>query len=144
MKTVTGPVYAKDSLLKFAGNYEEIDKIEEASEAAQKMGLTVADINQAFRKAKKLYYIAALESTPETRLAAMKTALENTGAFDADEINVMIESARKKAKDSLPAGLVPVLHPEDYPDPTLRGKQVVGKLRGRAAANAKAEDKPAA
>lgn len=134
MKTLNKTVYGPD-MLKFSAEYAQAENPSEYAEVIAKLGLSLDDVNEALRVAKKRVYEAALESTPESRIDAMVTKMRETGAFEESEIQVIAESARAKAKNSLPSGLTPVLG-ED-------GKQVVGKPRGRAAAT-KTEEKPVA
>lgn len=130
MKTITKPVYGPD-LLKYTGEYHIAENVGEVSDVVSKMGLSLDDVNEALRQAKKRLYNAALESTPQSRIDALVASAKNTGAFSDEDISAMVESIRAKVQNTLPSGLVPVKG-ED-------GKQIVGKPRGRAAATAVTE-----
>jgi hypothetical protein len=103
MQTVTRNIVGPGSKL-YEASFIQADNMSEVNDVISQMGLTVADVNEALRRAKKVYYLTALDSTVDSKIEAAKQALITAG-FSADEAQGIAESKRASLDKGLPAGL---------------------------------------
>lgn len=88
----------------YQASFAQAANMNEVPDVISKMGLTVEQVNEALRRAKKGLYLAALDSTVDSKIEAAKQALITAG-FSADEAQTIAESKRGSLDKGLPAGL---------------------------------------
>jgi hypothetical protein len=103
MKPITRNIVGPESKL-YSAEFMQAENPSEYAEVISALGLTLADVNEALRKAKKGLYLVALESTPDTILANMVASMV-LGGFTQEEAQAMAETRRAKLGAGLPKGL---------------------------------------
>ncbi len=103
MEKVTRNIVGPNSKV-YEATFTQAANMNEVSEVISSMGLTVEQVNEALRRAKKGLYLTALESTVDSKIEAAKQALITAG-FSADEAQTIAESKRSSLDKGLPEGL---------------------------------------
>ena len=103
MKSITRNIVGPESKL-YSAEFAQAENPSEYAEVIAALGLSLADVNEALRKAKKVLYLVALESTPDTVLANMVSAMV-LGGFTLEEATAMAETKRASLGAGLPKGL---------------------------------------
>lgn len=103
MQTVTRNIVGPGSKV-YEASFVQAENMAEVADAISQMGLTVSEVNEALRRAKKGLYLAALDSTVDSKIEAAKQALIVAG-FAADEAQTIAESKRASLDTGLPVGL---------------------------------------
>jgi len=76
----------------------------EVGDVITSLGLSLSDVNEALRKAKKALYLASLESTPDSIIATIVAAMV-AGGFTPEEAKQIAETKRASLGSGLPVGL---------------------------------------
>ena len=103
MKSVTRNIVGPGSKV-YEATFSQAEDMSQVSEVISAMGLTLEQVNEGLRKAKKDLYLSALDSTVDSKIEAAKQALITAG-FSADEAQSIAESKRSNLDTGLPAGL---------------------------------------
>jgi len=103
MKPITRNIVGPESKL-YAAKFAQAENMNEVPDVITALGLSLSDVNEALRKAKKALYLASLESTPDSIIANMIASMI-AGGFDADEAKQIAETRRAKLGAGLPNGL---------------------------------------
>lgn len=103
MKSITRNIVGPESKL-YSAQFAQAESMNEVSDVITSLGLSLSDVNEALRKAKKALYLASLESTPDSIIANMIASMI-AGGFDAEEAKTIAETRRAKLGAGLPKGL---------------------------------------
>ena len=103
MKSITRNIVGPESKL-YSAKFSQAENLGEVGEVITSLGLSLADVNEALRKAKKALYLASLESTPDSIIADMVKSMV-AGGFEVDEAKQIAETRRAKLGAGLPNGL---------------------------------------
>lgn len=104
MKKITRNIVGPESKV-FAAEFAQAENMNEISDVITSLGLSLDNVNEALRKAKKALYLASLDSTPDSVIATAIAGLIAIG-FTPDEAKQMAEVKRATLGSGLPAGLV--------------------------------------
>lgn len=103
MVTITRNIVGPSSKV-FEASFAQAENMAEVSDVIAKLGLTLAEVNDGLKRAKKGLYLAALESTVDSKIEAAKQALITAG-FSSEEAQTIAESKRASLDKGLPEGL---------------------------------------
>ena len=103
MKSVTRNIVGPNSKV-YEASFSQAENLGEVTEVATSMGLTIEQVNDALRRAKKEMYLAALDSTVDSKIESAMQALITAG-FNPDEAKAVAESKRSSLDSGLPTGL---------------------------------------
>lgn len=103
MKQVTRNIVGPGSKV-YEASFAQAESASEYGDVISALGLTVEQVNEAFRRAKKDLYLAALESTPDSKIETATQGLIAAG-FEPTEARAIAESKRDTLGTGLPAGL---------------------------------------
>jgi hypothetical protein len=131
MKSITRNIVGPNSKV-YSAEFAQAENSGEVSEVITALGLSLEDVNEALRKAKKGLYLASLESTPDSIIANMVAAMV-AGGFTPEEAKTMAETKRQSLGAGLPKGL------KDLDRVSKRGR----KSEADKAEEAKSSEKPA-
>ena len=103
MATLTRNIVGPGSKV-YAADFPQAENMNSVMDVVSAAGLTLEQINNAIRREVKLMYLAALESTVDSKIETAYQSLLVAG-FDADEARIVAESKRAKLDSGLPKGL---------------------------------------
>jgi cell fate (sporulation/competence/biofilm development) regulator YmcA (YheA/YmcA/DUF963 family) len=103
MQKITRSVVGPKNLM-YLGEFQQAENPSEYADVIAAMGLSLDEVNEALKKAKKLIYTASLDTTVDSIVADLKKALL-AGGYDEAEAVAMSEARRDKLSKGLPAGL---------------------------------------
>jgi len=103
MKSITRNIVGPESKL-YSAKFSQAENMGEVGDVITSLGLSLSDVNEALRKAKKALYLASLESTPDSIIATIVAAMV-AGGFTPEEAKQIAETKRASLGSGLPVGL---------------------------------------
>src|SRR6187551_3526026 len=101
MKSITRNIVGPESKL-YSAKFSQAENMGEVGDVITSLGLSLSDVNEALRKAKKALYLASLESTPEEakQIAETKRASLGSGLpVGLTDLNRVSKRGRKSEAD---------------------------------------------